>query len=98
MCIIVADTFENGFEGWNCETITDCGSYLKICGGYGVKGKNDVIEKTFDNLPAGEKVQVTMDFISISEGGLFSGRLYTVYWLATANLCRPPCSNPCCPF
>ena len=51
------------FEGWNCGKITSCGKFGKICGGYGIKGAQSDITKTF-YFPAG-KYSVTLDFIKI---------------------------------
>ena len=57
------DDKKQGFDGWNCGTITTCGDLGGICGGYGVKGKGSDITKTF-NLPAGI-YSVQLDFLRI---------------------------------
>ena len=53
----------NDFEGWNCGTITTCGKYGNVCGGYNTKAKGNDIKKTFE-VPEGT-YWVTLDFIKI---------------------------------
>ena len=55
---------DEDFQGWNCGTITNCGSFGKICGGHNTKAQSDDIKKTFKDLPAG-KYEVSLDFIKI---------------------------------
>ena len=57
--------FDNGndFEGWNCGSITTCGEYGQLCGGFNIKGTGSELRKTF-NLPAGTYL-VELDFIKI---------------------------------
>jgi ABC-type multidrug transport system ATPase subunit len=57
--------FESGINGWSCGAITACGTFGKICGGYGQKGKNADIKKRFDGLTIGETYVMELDFIKI---------------------------------
>ena len=54
---------DKNFQGWNCDKITTCGSFGKICGGYNTKAKSHEIKKTF-KVDAG-KYSIAFDFIKI---------------------------------
>ena len=54
---------EHDYQGWNCNKITTCGSYGKICGGFNTKAKSHDIKKTFSVVPG--KYSLSLDFIKI---------------------------------
>ena len=45
-------------------SITGCGKFGRICGGYSVKGKEVSIERTYDDLPPGT-YSLELDFIKV---------------------------------
>ena len=56
--------FDNGDQqGWSCDSITSCGEFGNICGGFNTKAKSHDIKKTF-SVPAGQ-YSLTLDFIKI---------------------------------
>eukprot|EP00935_MAST-01C_sp_MAST-1C-sp1_P002896 g2896.t1 len=59
------DTFEdNDMNGWSCGSVTTCGSYGAICGGYNVKGTGATISKEF-RVGTATPYSLTLDFLAI---------------------------------
>ena len=57
--------FENSdLDGWSW-CYCSCGSRGNICGGYGQKGKDATIEKTFTGLVAGTIYDLTLDLLAV---------------------------------
>ena len=90
--------FENSnLDGWSCGAITSCGSYGNICGGYGQKGKDATIEKTFTGLVAGTIYDLTLDLLAvdswdgevakISINGVACWTSRKIYWRKGNDVC-----------
>ncbi len=63
--LLSQDDFEGSAGGWSPNTITACGSYGKILGGYNTFGTGNTATRTFAVLPAHTDIRVKLDFIRI---------------------------------
>ena len=63
--LIYEDDFSSAPTDWNINTISSCGTFGSILGGYNILGSGATLSRTFSNLPTHTTLKISYDFIRI---------------------------------